>query len=191
MSLKKTTVLLATALLPTLSLAHSGHESGSGFMAGLAHPVAGMDHLLAMVAVGLWGAHLGGHARWQLPLAFIATMIVGTLVGVSGFAMVGAEMMIVLSVVVLGLALTLTKSIKPVVAVAVCSSFALFHGAAHGAEMPVWASVGSYAVGFTLATAALHVAGLAIGLPMKLAHRRVIQVTGALLMVAGGVMGLA
>lgn len=192
MSLRKTAVVVGTALLPTLSMAHEGHEAiGSGFLVGLTHPLMGIDHLLAMVAVGLWGAHIGGNARWQLPLAFVVTMFLGTFVGVSGFAFAGTEMMIVLSIVAFGLALTYRGAIKPAVAIVACSIFAVFHGVAHGAEAPASAYLANYIAGFIAATALLHIAGLAIGSKMKLAHERVIQITGFLILLAGGVLGLA
>lgn len=192
MSLRKTAVILGTALLPTLSMAHEGHEAiGSGFLVGLTHPMMGIDHLLAMVAVGLWGAHLGGNARWQLPLAFVGTMLLGTFVGITGFVLAGTEMMIAMSIVAFGLALTFRRAIKPIIAIAACSVFALFHGAAHAAEAPTWAHLVNYVAGFITATALLHVAGLAIGSRMKLAHQRVIQIVGFMILLAGGALGLA
>jgi len=160
--------LMTLACLPTLALAHSGHVAESGFAAGLTHPLGGLDHILAMVAVGFWGAHLGGSARWQLPLAFIAAMLVGGVVGMAGIALPGVEPMILASSIVIGLALAISGKLNTGLAASLCAGFALFHGVAHGAEMPVASSALSYAAGFALATIALHLTGLASGLAARL-----------------------
>lgn len=152
--------LAALTLLPTLALAHGGHES-TGLAAGLAHPLGGLDHILTMVAVGFWGASLGGSARWQLPLAFIVAMVAGGALGMVGLAPPGVEPMILASSVVIGLALALAGKINRAFAASLCAGFALFHGLAHGAEMPAAGSVIGYGVGFVVATLALHGTGLA------------------------------
>lgn len=163
----KRLALLALAGAPTLALAHSGHGEVSSFATGFAHPLGGFDHLLAMVAVGFWGAHLGGSARWQLPLAFVAAMVLGGVVGMAGLSVPGVEPMIVASSVVIGLALALSGRLNTGVASALCAGFAVFHGVAHGTEMPLAASALGYAGGFALATAALHLTGLASGLAAR------------------------
>ncbi len=158
----KKALIATVALLPGVALAHTGHEV-SGFISGLAHPVGGADHLLAMLAVGLWAARLGGRALWLVPLAFVATMLLGNLLALSGVSLVFTEQGIGLSVVVLGLLLAFAARFVTPVCMAIAGSFALFHGLAHGAEMPLDASGFSYAVGFTLATLALHLAGMLVG----------------------------
>ena len=181
--------LLTLAGLPTLALAHTGHGAESGFAAGLTHPIGGLDHILAMVAVGFWGAHLGGSARWQLPLAFVAAMLVGGGLGMAGIALPGVEPMILASSVVIGLALALSGKLSTGLAASLCAGFALFHGVAHGAEMPLAASALGYAGGFALATAGLHLTGLASGL----AARRVPNLhrwAGALIAASGLALSL-
>lgn len=154
--------LFFLASLPTLASAHSGHDS-TGLAAGLAHPLGGLDHILAMVAVGFWGASLGGHARWQLPLAFVVAMLAGGTLGMAGLALPGVEPMILASSIVIGLALACTGTPNRAAAASLCAGFALFHGLAHGAEMPVSASATGYAAGFAVATLALHGIGFASG----------------------------
>lgn len=147
-------------VLPSLALAHSGAAEHSGFAAGIAHPLGGLDHLLAMIAVGCWAAHLGGKALWQLPAAFVGAMLIGGAIGMAGAVLPAIEPMIVASSVVIGLALAISGRLNSLTAAALCALFALFHGAAHGLEMPATGSAFGYALGFALATATLHGAGL-------------------------------
>lgn len=149
--------------LPGLAFAHNGDASHSHFAAGVLHPLSGLDHLLAMVAVGCFAASLGGKALWQLPTAFVAAMLIGGAIGMAGLALPAIEPMIVASSVVIGLALAIRGQMPTLWAAGLCASFAIFHGAAHGLEMPAAGSAFAYAVGFSLATAALHLAGLATG----------------------------
>lgn len=158
----KKSLIAAAALLPTTAMAHSGHEV-SGFISGLAHPVGGADHLLAMLAVGLWAARLGGRALWLVPLAFVATMVLGNALALSGVSIGFTEQGIGLSVVALGLLLALSARFATPVCMAVAGGFALFHGLAHGAEMPLNASGVAYATGFVAATLGLHLAGVVFG----------------------------
>lgn len=168
MNLTHKTLLIAAGLaLPGLALAHPGHEHASGLLSGLVHPLFGLDHLLAMLAVGLWGAQLGGRARWALPVLFVGVMLLGGCLGLAGLALPGVEHGIVASVVVLGLALLWARQIPLAYSSLLVAAFALFHGHAHGTEMPGEASAGLYALGFAVATAALHLAGLRIGLWLK------------------------
>lgn len=161
-------VVIASALAGP-ALAHTGVGAVHGFGAGLMHPLFGLDHLLAMVAVGLWAGLTGGRARLAYPLAFVGMMVLSGLWGMSGAALPGVEIGIAVSVVVLGLAIAL-KATPPLAAgAAACAIFAIFHGHAHGAELPQGASGLGYALGFVLATAALHGAGL--GLAELLAAR--------------------
>jgi urease accessory protein len=153
---------IGLCLLPTIAQAHTGVDHGSGFAAGWHHPIAGLDHLLTMVAVGLWAAQMGGRARWALPLSFVTVMAIGGLWGISGLPLPGIEVGIILSNLVLG-ALVLGAVRLPLGAgLALVAMSALFHGAAHGAEMPPSASAFSYAIGFLVATIGLHLAGFGL-----------------------------
>lgn len=177
MTIRSSLVLSAAlAALPGAVLAHEGH--GAGFLSGLAHPVGGADHLLAMVAVGLWAAVLGGRALWALPVAFVAAMLVGGALGFAGMALPGVEPMILASVVVLGVAGALALRLPAWAAALGVAVFGLFHGHAHGAEGPE-TGLALYALGFAVATMGLHLAGLAAGLGLQaLAARGVLRVLG-------------
>jgi urease accessory protein len=157
---KRAGLVVITSALAGPALAHTGVGAVHGFGAGLMHPLFGVDHVLAMVAVGLWAGLTGGRARLAYPLAFVGMMVLSGLWGMSGAALPGVEIGIAVSVVVLGLAIAL-KATPPLAAgAAACAIFAIFHGHAHGAELPQGASGLGYALGFVLATAALHGAGL-------------------------------
>jgi urease accessory protein len=155
-----------------------------GFGFGLLHPLFGLDHVLAMVAVGLWAGLVGGKARFTYPVAFVAMMVIAGLWGMSGAELRGVEIGIAISVVTLGLAIALNLTPPLAAGTAACAIFAIFHGHAHGAELPDGASGLGYAIGFVLATAALHGAGL--GLAAVLAARAPV-----LARVAGGGLALA
>lgn len=163
--------VLATALLPGLALAHEGHTHASGFAAGLAHPLGGLDHLLAMVAVGFWAAHLSGNARWQLPLVFVVAMVLGGTLAMTGMVAplltLATEPMIMASSVVIGLVLAVNGKLNATAAAMLCAGFAVFHGLAHGNEMPLGSSAMGYALGFVLATGALHGIGILSGLTAR------------------------
>jgi urease accessory protein len=175
----------ASVLLPTAALAHPGHGA-DGFAHGFAHPLGGLDHVLAMVAVGLYAALLGGRALWLIPAAFVGMMAVGGALGVAGIALPFTEVAIALSVVALGLAITLRAEVPVIVAMALAGAFAIFHGHAHGAEMPVDTAGLSYATGFLFATALLHGAGIALGLTAgRLTGWRVAQAAGGAIALAG------
>ena len=176
-------VVIATALAGP-ALAHTGAGAVHGFGAGLLHPLFGVDHVLAMVAVGLWAGLTGGRARFAYPLAFVGMMVLAGLWGMSGSSLPGVEIGIAVSVVVLGLAIALRATPPLAAGAAACAIFAIFHGHAHGAELPQGASGLGYALGFVLATAALHGAGL--GLAGLLAARAPL-----LARVAGGGLALA
>ncbi|MGX1307201.1 urease accessory protein [Amorphus suaedae] len=154
--------LLATAAVP--ALAHTGAGSVSGFAAGFSHPIGGLDHMLAMIAVGLLGASLGGRWMWALPATFVAVMIAGGIAGVSGAPLPLVELGIKGSVVVLGLAIVFGANVSGVAAAALVAVFALFHGHAHGTEMPASVAALEYGAGFVAATAILHAVGLGLGL---------------------------
>lgn len=167
--------------------AHDGHGMAGGFLAGLLHPVTGLDHLLAMVAVGIWGAFLGRPLIWQLPVAFPLVMLIGGVLGISGASLPFVEAGIALSVVVLGVAIALRWSAPTGVAVAIIAVFAIFHGHAHGTELPQAAAPQGYAAGFLLATGLLHLAGIALGRLVGVrGGTRLLRGAGAAIALAGG-----
>lgn len=149
-------MMLLLAPLPVL--AHPGHDDGSGFLSGLSHPVFGPDHLLAMVAVGLWAALAGGRAVWAYPAAFVAAMLAGGLMGAGGAELPVVEPMILASVIIVGAAAGLALRVPLALSVPVLALFGLAHGYAHGLEGPGGAE---YALGFVVATLALHGVGMA------------------------------
>jgi urease accessory protein len=155
------------AFAPVVALAHPGHEGHDitwDFRSGFLHPLSGFDHLVAMVAVGLWAAQLGGRARWLVPVAFVSVMALGGALGRTGLTIPGVEQAIAASVLVLGLLIAM--AVRPPVAVGMglAGLFAIFHGFAHGAEMPATASGLGYGEGFIAATVLLHAVGLGLGL---------------------------
>ena len=153
---------LALALLPAAASAHPGHVEGSALVAGLAHPLGGADHMLAMVAVGLWAAITGGRAVWAMPLAFLAGMLGGGLAGAAGLAVAAVEPMILASTILLGAAAALALRPALPLALAAVAAFGAVHGLAHGTEGPQ-GGLALYAAGFIAATAALHLVGLVAG----------------------------
>lgn len=155
---------LALASLPTAAFAHTGVGDTNGFAHGFMHPVSGLDHVLAMIAVGLLAARLGGRALWLVPLSFVTMIILGGIAGVSGIALPYAELGISGSILVLGFVIALGRRLPTDVAMILVGFFGIFHGHAHGTEMPVDAQGFAYGAGFVLATALLHAVGLALGL---------------------------
>jgi urease accessory protein len=175
---------LAVAAAPTAH-AHAGGPGASGFLSGLAHPISGLDHVLAMVAVGMWGAQLGGRATWLLPAVFLLSMALGGAAPALGVAVPGVEVGIAASAVLLGLAVLRAWRPRTRVAALLACAFAVFHGHAHGTEMPPGADGGAYAAGFVVATAMLHAAGTAVGAVRRPAGRLALRAAG-LLVAAGG-----
>lgn len=177
---------LALACLPMIVQAHEESGQAAGFLSGLAHPVSGLDHVLAMVAVGLWGAVLGAPALWLLPVAFPLVMALGGLMGLLGFALPGVEVGIALSAIVLG-AVVLAEARPPLwIAAALVAFFAVFHGHAHGRELPEGASALLYSLGFVVATGLLHATGILLGAVHQwAAGRRAIRAAGAGVALAG------
>lgn len=170
------------------ALAHTGGGEASGLLSGLAHPVSGWDHILAMVAVGLWGAQLGAPAIWVLPVAFPVVMAFGGLAGLLGVDLPGVEVGIALSALVLGAMVLLEIRAPLAVAAAMVSVFAVFHGHAHGAELPEGANGLLYSLGFVVATGLLHALGIAIGLVHRWPAGRVaLRGAGAVVAAAGPV----
>lgn len=145
------------------ALAHSTGALG-GFSSGFQHPVLGPDHLLAMLAVGIWGAQMGGRSIWELPVAFPMMMAVGGLIGMSGVYVPDVELGIAISVLVLGASIAFAWRPLEVVSLAIIAAFAFFHGYAHGVELPAATDPVAYAAGFVIATGLIHVVGIGIGL---------------------------
>lgn len=155
---------LAVLLASSTAFAHPGHDpASSGFMSGLLHPLLGLDHLLAMLIVGVWAAQLGARARWAVPAAFIGLMAVGAALALDGLAMPRVEAGVAASLLALGLVVALAWRAALPLAVGLTGGFALFHGAAHGLELPTLAQPLAYVAGFLIATAALHATGYALG----------------------------
>ncbi|WP_219266567.1 HupE/UreJ family protein [Pseudomonas sp. Xaverov 259] len=178
MGLNKLLATAALLLAPALAFAHPGHGD-NGLVAGISHPLGGIDHLLAMVAVGLWAAQQQGKARWALPCAFVGTMLIGGLLGFEGLELPALESGIAASVLALGLAVALAVRPPLFVAVAATALFALFHGVAHGLELPDMSSPWAYAAGFVGATAALHAVGYALVRFLPAAAAPLVRVAGA------------
>ena len=156
--------LLVLLLVPSVASAHPQTGGIGGFVSGFLHPLTGLDHIVAMVAVGLWGAYLGAPAMWLLPVIFPMVMAFGGALGILGVPLPGTEIGIALSGVLLGLAVALAAKPPLWVAGALVGIFAIFHGHAHGTELPHAANAFTYAVGFVLATGLLHLGGIAFGL---------------------------
>lgn len=179
-------IALAAALAAGPALAHSGHGDAHGLAHGFLHPLMGLDHVLAMVGVGLVAAKIGGRGIVLVPLAFLGMMVVGGILGVTGYGLPFVEIGIALSVLGVGLALVSALSPPLLVATAAVGLFAVFHGQAHGTEMPETASGLIYGLGFVAATALLHAAGLALGLGFRrMTSDPALRLTGAGFAVAG------
>jgi len=182
-------VALAVLMLAPAAQAHVISAQGAGFGAGFAHPFTGLDHLFAMVAVGLWAAQLGGRARWIVPLAFMSAMAVGAGLALAGIKLPAVEMGIASSVLVLGLLIALAVRLPTAVGAFLVSAFAVFHGHAHGTELPQAASEALYSVGFLAASGTLQATGLTSGaLCRRGLSPRWLQLTGGAIAVAGGAM---
>ncbi|WP_394778981.1 HupE/UreJ family protein [Undibacterium sp.] len=164
--------LLLTSAAP--AFAHNGvHAAAMGFAEGFAHPFSGIDHLLAMLGIGLWAAQNRRSALWVLPTAFPLMMVLGALLATVGMGMSFAELGIASSVSVLGLLIAFAVRMPVWSAAILVSLFGMFHGYSHGVEMPKDAAIGMFGLGFVLATLLLHMAGVAIGLLAK--HPRAIS----------------
>ena len=181
--------LLALSAFSGVAEAHVGHGSTVGFAAGFLHPFSGLDHLLAMVAVGLLAARMGGKALWALPAAFVGMMAVGGALGMNGFGLPMVEFGIAASVIVLGAAVALDFGLPISATIGLVGFFAVFHGHAHGSEVPLAASGLGYGLGFAMATALLHCLGLGLGLSIMRAtgsrSSGIVKVAGAAMAAAG------
>jgi urease accessory protein len=186
--MKKISAVTALTLFPVTAFAHTGAGDASGLYHGFMHPVGGLDHVLAMVSVGFLAYVLGGRALWLVPAAFVAMMAAGGFLGMSGFELPYVELGIALSIIVIGMLAAVGPKMPVAAAMALVGGFAIFHGFAHGAEMPQDASGLSYGLGFMLATALLHAAGIVACLAVaKLAAGRGFTIAR----VGGGVAALA
>jgi urease accessory protein len=183
---------LVAVFLSSNAMAHTGIGDTHGFVHGFMHPVSGVDHIMAMFAVGLLAANWGGRAIYFLPVSFLAMMTVGGILGLNGVEIPMVELGISASLVIFGLTLALNISLPLIAGMSIIGFFALFHGHAHGAEMPADISGFDYAVGFLIATGVLHAAGIAFGLllprlPISNALR-ISQTCGALILLTGGAL---
>ena len=187
--MRRLILIVAVLFASTAAQAHVGIGDTSGFVHGFMHPLSGIDHILAMVAVGLFAAHLGGRALYLVPLSFVGMMVVGGALGMAGLHLPYVEVGIGLSVVVLGIAVAFGLNMPTAVAMILVGSFAIFHGHSHGTEMPETASGFEYGAGFILATAALHALGIGLGVLIGKASeaggRRVLQTVGGAMAMAG------
>ena len=163
--------LVLLLVLPAAALAHTeGAAAGAGFLIGFSHPLRGLDHVLAMLAVGMWGAQLGNPAIWVLPVAFPQVMALGGVAGILGLPLVGIELGVTISVLVLGSMIALDRRPPLWAAFLIVSFFAVFHGYAHGAELPGKTGAVAYSAGFVIATGLIHLTGIGIGFVVKLPH---------------------
>lgn len=188
MNYRRMVAALAALTLPGVAHAHVGLHA-DGTLAGLAHPFSGLDHVLAMVAVGFWASTLGGKARWIVPTAFVAVMAAGGILGIQGVALPMVETGIALTVAVLGLLVAFEVKVPTPVAATVVGICALFHGQAHGAELPAMSDATGYMAGFLAATIVLH--GLGFGLAslrFGRAGQVVARIAGAAVALAGAAL---
>ena len=165
--ISRSAFFFAALLIPTLAHAHVGVGSTNGFFPGIAHPFSGLDHLCAMMAVGLWAAQRGGRALWAIPLSFLSVMVIGAALGMAGVTIPFVEQGIVASVLLLGVLVAAAVRLPVAASAILVGLFALFHGHAHGTEMPVTASGFAYGAGFLVATTMLHAAGIGLGMTLQ------------------------
>jgi urease accessory protein len=179
--------LVALVVLAWVQIAeaHVQHGDAVGFVTGFAHPISGLDHVVAMIAIGLWGAQLGAPAVWLLPVAFPMVMAFGGMLALIGVPLPGTELGIALSAILLGGAVMSEARPPLVVAVSLAAFFAIFHGHAHGAELPPGGNGLLYSIGFVVATGSLHAVGIAIGAVHRWGWGR------SALRLAGGAVGMA
>lgn len=184
------TFLIIFILVPGSAWAHIESGQAGGFLSGLSHPVSGLDHVLAMVAVGLWGAQLGAPAMWLLPVAFPMMMAFGGMLGLMGIPVPGIEIGIALSGVVLG-ALILGETKMPLFgALLMVAIFAVFHGHAHGTELEAGQNAMLYSLGFVICTGTLHGLGIVMGLAHRWSFGRIALRGAGSLVMAGGLFFL-
>lgn len=188
--LTKTLLTIAAAILrPAVAFAHTGVGDTSGFVHGFGHPISGLDHILAMVMVGVFAWQLGGRALWLVPMTFVVIMTVGSALGIAGIEVCFVEIGIALSVVVLGAIVAFNVKAPVAAPMGLVGPFAIFHGHAHGAEIPEDGGGAAYAAGFMIATALLHLAGIIAGFLIGRAGERygslAVRMAGGFAAVAG------
>jgi urease accessory protein len=177
---------MAALAMASPAMAHTGEELAGGFAGGFMHPLLGPDHIAAMLAVGLWGAFLGAPAIFILPVVFPLVMAMGGVLGILGVPLPGIEIGIAVSAVVLGLMVALAAKPHLAIAAILVGAFAIFHGHAHGTELPAGANALAYALGFVIATGLLHLAGIGFGLLTKYPNgRRAVRAAGGAIAIAG------
>lgn len=179
-------LIVISWLAPTVVWAHPLH-SGTDVVSGLVHPFLGLDHLLAMIAIGVWAVQLGARAVWIVPAAFVLTMILGTASGIAGVDVPQLEPMVAATVLVLGLLVMFRARMPIACGAALVAVFALLHGAAHIAEMSPAQSLLAYGLGFTISTALLHLGGIGLALAGK-GRETALRLAAAPVVVAGGWM---
>ena len=163
--------LIGLTVMPGIALSHGLPDMQSGGLAaGLLHPFSGSDHLLVMIAVGLWAASIGSSATWKVPASFVAMLVVGCVLAIGGMTLPLAEPLIAASVLLLGLVLMLALHASPLAGGLLVGLFALFHGYAHGAELPEATSSGLYLLGMVGASLLLHLAGVGLGYALRRYH---------------------
>ncbi len=178
--------LAALLIMPTLAHAHGGVGEASGFLRGAGHPLGGLDHICAMIAVGLWAAQMGGRSIWAVPLAFVSVMALGGAIGMMGINLPFIEQGIILSVIMLGVFIAAAIRLPLAASIIIVGLFAICHGHAHGVEMPGTVSGFAYGAGFVLATAFLHACGIGLGIGIqKLTTARVVRFAGAAVALCG------
>jgi len=192
-AIKRHGLLLAALLLaPSLANAHVGAGETSGIAHGLMHPFGGLDPLCAMIAVGLWAAQMGGRSTWAIPLTFVSVMAFGGFLGTMGVGLPHVETGILLSVLTLGVFIAASVRLPLAASIAIVGLFAICHGFAHGAEMPVNASGLAYGAGFVIATAMLHAVGIGIGVGIQKASVPAFtRFAGAAIAVCGAYLWIA
>ena len=160
-------VAIAVAIAPTVVFAHTGVSEVHDFLHGFSHPIGGLDHVLAMIAVGVFAAQLGGRALWAVPASFVVMMAIAGACGMTGLALPYTEFGIAMSLVVLGAVIAFNVKLPMAMAAALVALFAVFHGYAHGMEMPDNLSGIAFGAGFILATSLLHGVGVGLGFGVK------------------------
>lgn len=179
-------VLVFAILFPQYASAHSEKGVAAGFITGFHHPISGWDHIVAMIAVGLWGAELGAPLIWLLPVTFPLMMAVGGFLGLIGVPLPGVEIGIGISALVLGILVAFEKRLPIPVCMAIVAIFAIFHGYAHGAELKPGTSALAYSLGFVVSTGCLHGIGILIGLiHTRPAGKMIVRAAGCLIALAG------
>lgn len=179
-------ILSLLLLLPNAVMAHTGAIETTGLLQGLSHPIGGLDHLLAMLAVGLWASQIGGRALWAIPSSFVIVMMIGGMISLSGLQIPFVETGILLSILVLGTLIAGAFKFPVIFSAITVAMFALFHGHAHGSEMPAMSTAISYIIGFSLATIMLHALGLALGVLLQKANlKKIDRFAGAAIVLSG------